>query len=139
MATTTSDTMHLGRVQLLCCADTMKCPQHPLGAFFYSLFVGIGIMCVFIFFFILFLQWLGSAEAAPVEVHDQYYRGVPYNYTRYPHIERELRAIRQEVTPDSKCNACILEKYYSTTPQQRLEQLRDTIDKYYGNTKEIQP
>ena len=96
-------------------------------------------MCVVIFLFILLIQWIGGAHAAESdrtkELREGYERGIPYDFTYYPNLEIEV-----EVSPGKRlrCNACVLEEYYSTTPEQRLDELRIIWERYNQMNKESQ-
>lgn len=106
----------------------MRCPEGKGAAFLYSVVLGIGIACIIITLLILLLQWIGGAYAA--DSSDEYKRGIPYDFTYYPNVEVEV-----EIPPDKvlRCNACVLEQYYSTTPEQRLNELRIIWDRYEEN------
>lgn len=110
-------------------------PQNKGAAFLYAVVMGIGVACVIITLVVLLLRLIaGDVQAATLTTTTTATEvgggGIPQHFERYPYIERELRALQRQRSK-STCNACVLEKYYSQTPEERLQQLRDTMNKYY--------
>lgn len=113
----------------------MKAPKGKLAAFVYSMAVGVGIMCIVITIVVLLMQLIVSPASAASTFEDPetpYVRGIPQRFERYPYLERSIRQLSRDVRmlQERKCSACILREYYNTTPTDRLQRLRDTINTY---------